>query len=144
MPTRPQFILWAFGIIRNEEGKILRVQRNDIQRNGDYSRTLPWWGVEDNESPRDAAIREVKEETGLDVEIVKLVGLYAKDYQNEVCFTFECKVTWGELTLNEEARAFARYSLEELPKAISERQVARVKDFLINEEALTRRIERAY
>jgi hypothetical protein len=80
----------------------------------------------------------------LDVEIVKLTGIYTKDFQNEVCFVFECKIIGGELTLNEEARAFARYALEELPRAISERQVARVKDFLNNEQTLTMRREHPY
>lgn len=138
------FILWAFGIIRDKEGKVLWVQRNDIQRNGDYLRNLPWWQVEEKESPRDATIREVKEETEFDVEIVKLTGIYTKDFKNEVCFVFECKVIWWELTLNEEARAFSRWSLEELPKAISERQVARVRDFLTQENTLTTRIETTY
>ncbi|MDR0859930.1 MAG: hypothetical protein LBO09_02905 [Candidatus Peribacteria bacterium] len=46
--------------------------------------------------------------------------------------------------MNEEARAFSRWSLEELPKAISERQVARVRDFLTQENTLTTRIETTY
>ncbi|MDR0859929.1 MAG: hypothetical protein LBO09_02900 [Candidatus Peribacteria bacterium] len=37
-------------------------------------------------------MREVKEETEFDVEIVKLTGIYTKDFKNEVCFVFECKV----------------------------------------------------
>ncbi|MDR2541131.1 MAG: NUDIX domain-containing protein [Candidatus Peribacteria bacterium] len=89
-------------------------------------------------------MREVKEETGFDVEIVKLTGVYAKDFKNEVCFLFECRVIGGELTLNEEARAFSRWTLDELPKAISERQVARVKDFLTKEDSLTTRVEQQY
>lgn len=58
----------SFWIITNEKKEILLVHRNDYNL-----RNLPWWGLEEWESPRECVIREVKEETWLDVKIIKLL-----------------------------------------------------------------------
>ena len=55
------------------EGKILLTQREDFE-----TWILPSGGVEDGESIAQAAIRETKEETGLDVELTRLVGIYSR------------------------------------------------------------------
>jgi len=44
--------------------------------------------MEHGESPWDCAKRETKEETGLDVEVVKLAGVYGKPENNAVQFSF--------------------------------------------------------
>ena len=55
------------------EGKILLTKREDFE-----TWILPSGGVEDGESVAQAAIRETKEETGLDVELTRLVGVYSR------------------------------------------------------------------
>ncbi len=65
--------LWAFAIIINEENKVLLCHRNDYDL-----WNLPGWKVEIWESPREAVIREVKEETGYDAEIIGFMWLYYK------------------------------------------------------------------
>jgi len=56
-----------------QDGKILLTQREDF---GTW--ILPSGGVEDGESIAQAAIRETKEETGLDIELTRLVGVYSR------------------------------------------------------------------
>ena len=56
-----------------QNNKILLTQRDDFE-----TWILPGGGVEDGESIAQAAIRETKEETGLDVELTKLVGIYSR------------------------------------------------------------------
>jgi ADP-ribose pyrophosphatase YjhB (NUDIX family) len=58
-------------IVVNDDGAILLIRRTD---NGNLA--LPGGGMDLGESITDAAVREVKEETGLDVEITGLVGIY--------------------------------------------------------------------
>ena len=55
------------------ENKILLTQRDDFE-----TWILPSGGVEDGESIAQAAIRETKEETGIDVELTSLVGIYSR------------------------------------------------------------------
>lgn len=59
-------------IIQNGEGKILLQRRSD---NGLWG--LPGGSVEIGESVREAILREVREETGLTVEVLRLIGVYS-------------------------------------------------------------------
>ena len=59
-------------IILDDTGRILLEKRSD---NGMWG--LPGGGIEPGESIRVTALREIKEETGLDIEITGLVGVYS-------------------------------------------------------------------
>lgn len=61
----------AGAIIFDDQGRMLLQQRSD---NGDWH--PPAGGIEPDESPTDAVIREVWEETGLIVEPTSLIGIY--------------------------------------------------------------------
>lgn len=73
-----------------------------IERGGDYllarRRDIGWWnlpggGLEAGETVEEGLLREVREEIGLTVRIVRLVGVYSKPQKNEVVLTFLCKLT---------------------------------------------------
>jgi ADP-ribose pyrophosphatase YjhB (NUDIX family) len=59
-------------IIQDAEGRILLQRRSD---NGLWG--LPGGSVEIGESVQEAIVREVREETGLTVEVLRLVGVYS-------------------------------------------------------------------
>ena len=86
-----------------------------------------WW-LETGESPVDGVIREIKEETGLEVKINKLVGVYSKTDKNEIVFSFICGVINGRLTLNSEADKIEYFEVNKLPSNTSPKQVERIKD----------------
>src|SRR5512134_1602301 len=56
-----------------DDGKVLLTKREDFE-----VWCLPGGGVEEGESLAEAGIRETKEETGLDVELTQLVGVYSR------------------------------------------------------------------
>ena len=72
-----------------------------------------------------AAIREVKEETGLDVEVNGLIGIYTDcniEYPNgdkaqSICIAYELNVIGGELFCDEEETLELRYfQLNNMPE----------------------------
>lgn len=71
----------AGAIVRNKKGEVLLVYR---QRTNDW--TFPKGHVESGETAAEATVREVKEETGLDVAIVKPLPnhFYLSPFEGEV------------------------------------------------------------
>lgn len=59
-------------VIVVNDGKYLLAERNKENYNGYW--IIPGGGVKFGETIEEAAIREIKEETNLDVEIIKLIG----------------------------------------------------------------------
>jgi 8-oxo-dGTP diphosphatase len=72
-------------IIIYPDGKLLMVKRKGEPYNGYWS--LAGGKVEAGETPQEACLREVKEETGLDVEIIKYIGNYVEfaEYKGISC-----------------------------------------------------------
>ena len=62
-------------IITDQQGYIVLTKRNDLP-----VWCLPGGHVESGESLVEAAVREVKEETGLEIKITRLVGIYSRPH----------------------------------------------------------------
>lgn len=118
------FRLGAFGIIINQDNKVLLCHRRDYDL-----WNLPGGKVEDGENPWRAVIREIREETGLNVEITHLSGIYSKPDKNELVFSFVCQVLTGEIILNDEADKIEYFDLEKIPSNTSPKQVERINDY---------------
>lgn len=118
-----QFIVSAFGILFDESGRVLLCLRNDYDL-----WNLPGGGLEPGETPDAGVIREVKEETGFDVRIKKLAGVYTKKEQNTIVFSFVCEVIGGTITLNEEAKRIEYFAIDAIPSNASPKQVERIHD----------------
>ncbi|HLD85419.1 MAG TPA: NUDIX hydrolase [archaeon] len=75
----------------------------------------PGGRIEEGEGLEECAKREVKEETGYDAEIGKLVGVVI--YKNKKRYIFEAKILRGKLSLQEgEIEKAEWFSLEEMKK----------------------------
>lgn len=64
-------LVFAGGCIFNDAGEVLLQKRGDSNKWG-----FPGGAIELGETPQMAVIREVKEETGLDVRVDKMIGVY--------------------------------------------------------------------
>jgi len=104
-PTRPYLAVSA-AIFR--DGRVLIVRRARPPAHGLY--TLPGGGVELGETLEQAVIREVREETALDIEPIDLVGFrqaIARDAEGRVerhfvILPFAARWIAGDVLLNEE------------------------------------------
>lgn len=121
------FTIGAFAVIFDDDGRVLLCHRRDMDL-----WNLPGGGVESCELPTEAAIREVEEETGLQVTIRRLVGVYGKTDKDDLVFTFVCDVVGGALTETDESDANHYFALDELPANTVPRQVTRIRDAASN------------
>jgi len=103
--------------IFNELGHILLMDRVD----GD-GWCLPCGWVEPNERPADTAVREAKEETGLEVRVGRLVGVFSRPASQTTglhsmsAVVHLCDVVGGALTLSHEGLGLRYWPLDEVPK----------------------------
>ncbi|MFA7717564.1 MAG: NUDIX hydrolase [Candidatus Absconditabacterales bacterium] len=123
------FTLGAFAIILNEKQEVLLCHRRDYD-----VWNLPGGGVEIGETPRDAVIREVKEETTLHVKIKELLGIYGKAEKDEIVFQFICEVIGGNITLTDEADKIKFFDHLHLPVHTSPKQAERIDDYFSNNQ----------
>jgi ADP-ribose pyrophosphatase YjhB (NUDIX family) len=81
--------------------------------------------------------REVREETGLEVEPITLTGVYKNVTRGIVALVFRCKVTGGHLTTNDEVTAFRWASPSDVRYLMAEAYAVRVLDALRPDDATT-------
>ncbi|MEO7918633.1 MAG: NUDIX hydrolase [Thermoanaerobaculia bacterium] len=113
-PTTP--LLAADGLMRDSEGRVLLIRRKNFPFEGSWA--LPGGFVDIGEDPRDACVREMKEETGLTVAVERLGGLYGRPDRDPrghtVSAVYLCRVLEGEAAGGDDAAEARWFSAEEL------------------------------
>ena len=121
---KPTFTIGVFAIIHDDDGRVLLCHRRDHDL-----WNLPGGVLEHGEAPWDGVIREVREETGLEVEVSRLAGVYSKLEANDLVFSFLCRRTGGDIALSDEADHIEFFRADELPPNTIPKQVERIADF---------------
>ncbi len=108
---RPLFQVFAAAVIFDENKNILLVKLT-------YQRFHPWGlpggSLEYGEHPEEAVIRELWEETGLNVSIEKLL-LVNSWLPDRVGLYYLCKIIDGTFCPSDEVSEFSYFSLDNLP-----------------------------
>jgi len=121
-----------------DEERILLAHRRDI----DWW-NLPGGGMEVGETVDEAIRREVREETGLEVEVESLVGVYSKPQKQEIVLTFRCHITGGVLTVTEETCESSYFAPDKLPYNTLPKHRQRIEDALLKQQTTVIRAQRS-
>ena len=127
-----KIILNCAGAIIIKEDKILLQRRTDNGR----------WGLiggllEMNETYEQAAIREIREETGLDVKLTSFLGIFHNhhmmwsngDAAHVISAIYAASIVSGEPRIDEESYELRFFEKSELPELFAEDHIAAVKAY---------------
>ena len=112
--------MWVGGvrvILTNEKNDILMVRQHHEDRD---IWMVPGGAIEDGENSVEAAVREAKEETGLDVKITGLLGIYSDRYGEDgdyytISIQYLGEVIGGELSTSDDLTDLEWIPIGEVP-----------------------------
>jgi 8-oxo-dGTP diphosphatase len=129
----------ATAVVEFPDRRILLIKRQTVPFRGYWA--LPGGRVEARDTVEQAVVREVKEETGLDVEIVGKIGEYCeKGFKDEVEYDYSpacflVKPVGGEIRRQEsEVEEIKLVDPKEIPKELAFEHARMIRDYV----ALTR------
>lgn len=133
---------FAGACIRDEHGRFLLQKRGDNQLWG-----FPGGMMEVGESAAETAVREVKEETGLDIRVQNMIGYYSKyfhEYPNgdkaqTIFVFFDCSILGGEIEVDgTETLDLKFFHVEDLPPLFHQQHIDALDDLLHNRKGVYR------
>ena len=101
---------------KDNKDRMLIVKRNEEPGANRWS--LPGGFIESGEDPQAACLRELKEETGLEGEITRLIGIYlrkCKVYGSLLVIGYEVKLKKIKVSINNEIKEARFASRQDLP-----------------------------
>jgi len=126
LPRTP--LLATDGFVRDAEGRVLLIRRKNPPKAGSWA--LPGGFVDVDEDPREACVRELREETGLEVAVERLGGVWGSPGRDPrfhtVTVVYVCSVVRGTATGADdadEARWFTPEQIGALDFAFDHRDV---------------------
>lgn len=130
-------------IIQDRAGRILLEKRKDCGMWG-----LPGGKIEPGETIEQAAMRESKEETGLDTQITALIGVYSDpgtrivtyldngDVAHLIDIILAAKITGGSLSVSEESEDLQFFLTSNLPDDLIPPVVMPLADYIAGKTCL--------
>ncbi|MHB9026435.1 MAG: NUDIX hydrolase [Armatimonadota bacterium] len=131
----------ASAIVIDDQGRVLLHRRRD----NDYW-SLVGGRMEPGETIAATAVRETLEESGLDVIVKKLIGVYTDpkhiiaysdgEIRQQFSVCFECSICGGELRCSDESKEVAFFTIEQLHTLkLHPAQWERIQDYLQHRDA---------
>lgn len=119
-------------IFRNNQSEVLLSKRRDMPL-----WVLPGGHQEKNEEIEDTAIREVAEETGLNIKLDKLVSKYTSPNNQTIKYLYKGEVTSGTIRLSKETSDIKWFPINKLPFNLLRFEETRIQESLIPNQDIT-------
>ncbi|OHV63308.1 NUDIX domain-containing protein [Pseudofrankia sp. BMG5.37] len=143
-PRANALVVGGCAVAPDADGRILLQRRAD---NGEWA--LPGGGMDIGETFADCVIREVREETGFDVVIERIVGIYSDpghvfaypdgEIRQQFSICCACAIVGGELAVSDESTAVGFFALDQLAGLhMHETHRIRIRDYLANTSPVLR------
>jgi ADP-ribose pyrophosphatase YjhB (NUDIX family) len=117
--VRPRFRVAVAAMIFDETGRILLCEHT-------YRKFHPWGlpggGLEYAENPENGVRREVREETGLEVQVENLLYAESAPNNHHISLIYLCKIVGGIFQPNDEISQTRFFSVDALPELLSTEQ----------------------
>ena len=112
-----RFMVGVLGIVLDGDGRVLLFRHT-------YRPFNPWGLpsglMKPGESPGDAIVREIKEETGLDTEVLGIIEVRGRSRPQRVDVWMRCGTPTGVPRLSAEVDEMGFFALDRLPPLIAE------------------------
>lgn len=125
MNHTPRHSVSVAAVVTDDNDRVLVIQRRD---NGAWQ--PPGGVLELDESPATGVRREVREETGVEVEPQRLTGVYKNMTLGVVALVFRARIMAGTPTETEESAAVAWWTADQVATDMSEVFAVRILDAL--------------
>ena len=143
-PSANSLVVGSSAVVVDSDGRILLQRRSD---SGNWA--LPGGVMEIGETLAESAVREVKEETGLDVRIERIVGIYSDpghvfayddgEVRQEFSICVASAITGGSLLVSSESTDVRFFTSEEISDIqIHESVLKRIRDYLSDQPPVLR------
>jgi ADP-ribose pyrophosphatase YjhB (NUDIX family) len=140
-PEAPQansLVVGGSAVVVDDEGRILLQRRSD---SGSWA--LPGGAMDIGETFAQSVVREVKEETGFDVRIERIVGIYSDpghvfayddgEVRQEFNICLACTIVGGKLAVSSESTDVQFFGLGEVESLTMHESIRkRIDDYLTN------------
>lgn len=121
-------------VLGKSNKKVLLVKRRDVP-----IWVVPGGGIESNETPEQAIVREVKEESGYKVNSTKIIAEYINDAGNRKNYLILCKLVGGKAEINSEAKGISFFDLNNLPETSHPHLSIWLKDYKKNSKSVLKK-----
>jgi ADP-ribose pyrophosphatase YjhB (NUDIX family) len=143
-PSANSLVVGSSAVAADDEGRILLQRRSD---SGNWA--LPGGTMDIGESFAESAVREVKEETGFDVRIERIIGIYSDpahvfayddgEVRQEFNICLACTIVGGALRVSSESTAVEFFPVAVLPDLQMHESIRkRIRDYLDNKPPVLR------
>ncbi len=125
MSDLPRHSVSVTAVVVDDDGRVLVIKRSDD------GRWVPPGGVlELDETPQECAAREVREETGYEIAVESLTGVYKNMKLGVVSLAFRCRAVDGAARMSDESAAVQWWTLDQIRRDVPEARAVRVTDAL--------------